>query len=111
MQRLGSILSKIKLSGPGPLQLEQIHAALAEVAGKPSGGAKGSDAKAADADLRVASYQRGRLVIEAKSAARAFELQAFGRAKLLAQLRKQPGLEKLAEVVVKNGAWRAHGQQ
>ena len=55
--------------------------------------------------------QRGRLVIEVKSAARAFELQAFGRSELLAQLKKKPGLEQLAEVVFKNGAWRAHGQQ
>jgi len=106
LQRLGSILSQLKLPGPGPLQLRQIHAALAEVAKASLAGAK-----AVDQELRVASYQRGRLVIEAQSAARAFELQAFGRAALLAKLRKMPGLEKLAEIVVKNGAWRAHGQQ
>ena len=105
MQRLGSILSQIKLAGPGPLQLKQIHAALAEVVA-----ATGARA-AVGRDLRVASYLRGKLVIEARSAARAFELQAFGRAELLARLKQKPGLEQLAQVVVKNGAWRAHGQQ
>jgi hypothetical protein len=99
LQRLGSILAQIKLPGPGPLQMRQIEAALqAELSPKASG-------------LRAASYRRGRLVVETKSAARAFEQQAFARSGLVARLKKHPGLEQLTEIVFKPGAWRAHGRQ
>jgi hypothetical protein len=94
LQKLGSILARLKLPGPGPLQLRQIETALARTFG------------ARAASLRVASFRRGRLVIEAGSAASAFELQAFARGAALRSLRGQPGLEALAELVFRVGTVR-----
>jgi len=99
VQRLGTILAQLKLPGPGPLQLRQIQAALEEALGAAAQGA------------RVASYRRGRLVVEVRSAARAFELQAFARDALRERLRTMAGLGQLTEVAIRNGAWRVHGQQ
>ena len=99
MQRLGSILAQLKLPGPGPLQLRQMQEAIGKVFGVGAAG------------LRLASFRRGRLVIEVESAARAFELQAFARGVLLGKLQAMPGLEQLSEVVFKNGAWKVHGRQ
>ena len=99
LQRLGTILAHLKLPGPGPLALAQIQDAVAAVFGATASG------------LRVASYRKGKLSLEVKSAARAFEYQAFARDGLLATLRAKPGLDGLTEVVFKNGAWRVHGQR
>ena len=99
MHRLGTLLSKLNLHGPGPLAQAQIEAAVAAVFGKAASG------------LRVASYRKGKLALEVMSAARAFEYQAFARGTCVEQLRRNPGLEELAEVVFKNGSWRAHGQR
>jgi hypothetical protein len=99
LHRLGSILSQLKLPGPGPLQLRQLQDAIAGVFGVGAAG------------LRLSSFRRGRLVIEVESAARAFELQAFARGALLARLKAMPGLEQLTEVAFKNGAWKVHGRQ
>lgn len=98
MQRLGTILAKFKLPGPGPLAVAQLEQAVAAVFG----------AKAAG--VRVASYRKGRLSLEVKSAAQAFEFQAFARGRCLDELRGRPGLEDLTEIVFRNGAWRSHGQ-
>ena len=98
--RLGSILAKLRLPGPGAIALARIQASLEAVFGA-----------AATDELRVASYRRGRLLIDVRSAARAFEWQAFARDDALSRLRGQPGLEELSEVAFRNGAWRAHGQQ
>lgn len=94
--RLGSILAQLRLPGPGPLQLRQIQEALASRLGS---------------GVRIASFRGGRLAVEVRSSARAFELQAFGRAALVERLKGVPGLEQLREVAFKNGAWKAHGQQ
>lgn len=99
MQRLGAILARLQLPGPGPLALAQLDQAVAAVFGPAASG------------LRVASYRKGRLTLEVKSAARAFEYQAFARGEALPRLRARPGLEALTEVVFKNGAWRSHGQR
>jgi len=99
LQRLGTILAQLKLPGPGPLELRQIEASLPAIFGAATDGA------------RVASYRRGRLVIEVKSSARAFEYQAFARAAVIDRLRRLPGLEQLKELAFKPGAWRAHGRQ
>jgi len=98
--RLGSILAKLRLPGPGQIALARIQASLEAAFGA-----------AAKGELRVASYRKGRLLLEVRSAARAFEWQAFARDDALARLRGQPGLEELSEVAFRNGAWRVHGQQ
>jgi hypothetical protein len=98
--RLGSILSKLRLPGPGAIALARIQASLEAVFGD-----------AAARDLRVAGYRKGRLLIDVRSAARAFEWQAFARSDALDRLRGRPGLEELSEIAFRNGAWRAHGQQ
>ena len=100
MEKLSSILRRIKVPGPGPLHVRQIQEALGSELGK-----------AAANDVRVASYVRGTLVLECRSAARAFEWQAFARGELVARLKGRPGLEALAEVKFKNGSWRGHGGQ
>jgi hypothetical protein len=92
LQRLGSILAQLKIPGPGSLQLRQIEEAV--------GTALGPRAKG----VRIASYRRGRLVLEVRSAARAFELQAFARHEVLDRLRAMAGLEQLAELQFRNGA-------
>jgi len=97
LQKLGSILARLKLPGPGALELRQLENAVSAVFG------------AASAGLRIASFRRGRLVLEVESAARAFEYQAFARKSLIERLKTLPGLEGLIEVAFKNGAWRAHG--
>lgn len=97
MEKISSILARIKLPGPGPLHLGQIQEALSAELGA-----------AAARDLRVASYRAGRLVLECPSSARAFEWQAFARADLLARLKRRTGLEALTDVNFKNGAWRGH---
>jgi hypothetical protein len=98
VQRLGTILSQVKLAGPGPLQLRAIEAAVrAELGAKAAG-------------VRVGGYRRGRLVLEVRSAARAFELQAFARGELLARLKRREGLAGLVDVSFKNGAWGSHGK-
>ncbi len=99
MQRLGSILANLKIPGPGPLALAQLEAAVGSVFGTAASG------------LRVASYRKGKLTLEVKSAARAFEYQAFARSGVLDSLKQRPGLEALSEIVFKNGSWRAHGQR
>lgn len=97
MEKISSILARIKLPGPGPLELEQIQDAVrAEL---------GADAAR---QLRVASFRGGRLVLECSSSPRAFEWQAFARQDLLARLKRRPGLQALTEVNFKNGAWRGH---
>jgi hypothetical protein len=99
VQRLGAILANLKLPGPGPIALARIEEAVAQVFGPAASG------------LRVASYRKGKLALEVKSAARAFEYQAFARGACVEALKRKPGLEELAEIVFKNGAWRAHGQR
>ena len=99
MEKLSSILSRIKLPGPGALHLRQIHDALCAELGE-----------SAVRDLRVATYRRGELVLDCRSAARAFEWQAFARGELVARLKARPGLEALTEVKIKNGSWRGHGR-
>ncbi len=99
MQRLGTILAQIKLPGPGPLARAQIDEAVTAVFGSHAAG------------LRVASYRKGKLTLEVKSAARAFEYQAFARGAWVDELKKRPGLEALSAIDFKNGAWRVHGQQ
>lgn len=97
MEKISSILARIKLPGPGPLQIGQIQDAVrAEF---------GADAAA---QLKIASFRAGRLVLECSSAARAFEWQAFARPDLLARLKRRPGLEALTDLNFKNGAWRGH---
>ena len=100
MQRLGSILAKLKLPGPGPLALAQIQEAVASAFGRTAG-----------RDLRVASYRKGKLTLEVRSAARAFEYQAFARSTAREALRGMQGLEELTEIVFKNGSWSANGQR
>ena len=97
VQRLGSILANLKLPGPGPLALAQIQEAVAGVFGPAASG------------LRVASYRAGKLVLEVKSAARAFEYQAFARRSCVEQLKRHPALASLSSIAFKNGAWKAHG--
>jgi len=110
LQRLGSILAQLRLPGPGPVELRLLESAL-EAALSAKVPVKFQQSAAGRANARVASYRRGRLVVEVKSAARAFELQAFARPALVERLKRQPGLEQLAEVVFRNGSWRANGQQ
>lgn len=98
MEKIASILRRIRLPGPGPLHVRQIEEALAAELG------------AAARDVRFASFRRGTLVLECKSAARAFEWQAFARGDLAERLKARPGLEGLAEVKFKNGSWRGHGR-
>lgn len=100
LQLLGSILAKLKLPGPGPLAQAQIMEAVTAVFGA-----------AAARELRVVSYRKGKLAFEVRSAARAFEFQAFARGSALEELRGRPGLEQLSEITFKNGSWRVHGQQ
>lgn len=99
MQRLGTILSHLKIPGPGPLAVAQLESAVGTVFGTAASG------------LRVASYRKGKLTLEVKSAARAFEYQAFARSGVLDALKARPGLEELTEIVFRNGAWRANGQR
>jgi hypothetical protein len=98
LEKLGSILARIRLPGPGPLQAQQIAEAVFAVLGD------------ATRDVRVASFRAGRLVIECASAAQAFELEAFAREELLARLKGKAGLEALAEVTFRNGSGRLHGR-
>lgn len=97
MEKISSILARIKLPGPGPLQLGQIEEAVRAELGA-----------AASKQLRIASFRAGRLVLECSSSPRSFEWQAFARADLLARLKRRPGLEALTDVNFKNGAWRGH---
>lgn len=97
MHKLSSILAKLKLPGPGELEQQQLDAAVAQTFGARADG------------LRVVSFKRGKLVLEARSAARAFEYQAFGRDGLVARMKELPGLQRLSAIEFKNGAWRTHG--
>ena len=99
MEKIASILRRIRLPGPGPLHQRQIEEALAAELGE-----------TVARDVRFASYRRGTLVLECRSAARAFEWQAFARGDLAARLKARPGLEGLAEVKFRNGSWRGHGR-
>ena len=99
MEKISSILRRIRLPGPGPLHVRQIEEALAAELGDQ-----------ATRDVRFGSFRRGTLVLECRSAARAFEWQAFARGDLAARLKTRPGLEGLAEVKFKNGSWRGHGR-
>jgi hypothetical protein len=99
MEKISSILRRIRIPGPGPLHVRQIQEALAAELGEQ-----------AARDVRFASFRSGTLVLECRSAARAFEWQAFARGELAARLKTRPGLEGLAEVKFRNGSWRGHGR-
>jgi len=99
-EQLGSILSKLPIPGPGPLQVQQIREAASRVL-----------KTAAAREIRVGSLRRGKLILEGPSAAQAFEWDAFGRDELLRELQAIPGLEKVQELRFRAGAWRTHDRQ
>ena len=92
MERLDHILARLPLQGPGPIQLQRIEAALRELLGED-----------ALRGVRIVGVRSGRVTLEASSAARAFELQAFHKAALERSLRGIEGLVGLTEIKVRVG--------
>lgn len=97
MQPLGRILSKFQFKGPGPLQVQRVHAVLQDEWSKNEA-----------SQVRVASYRRGVLVLEVTSASLAFEWQAFRRQRLLERLKEEPELRDLRDVRIRVGSGRRH---
>ena len=95
MERLGKILARLSLGGPGPLLREQIVRTVGEVLGEN-----------ALEDVHVADVRGRRIVLEVLSSAQAFEWEAFHKEALLCAFRENPSLAKYTDLRIRVGVWK-----